>query len=89
MLRIVDPAGDSSTDEIARLRAVIDGAYAQVVDARRRLAALPETPELSLHLQMAEADLVRAQVALRAIETPRVGPAITPFMRSLDRLPGA
>jgi hypothetical protein len=67
MLQVVDPSARSVSDAIDELRDVIALAYAQVKVARRTLASLPVAPELAAHLQMAEAELVRASVAANTL----------------------
>lgn len=58
---------DPSADPFGDLRAAIAAAYDQVRQARRYLPALPPTADLPCDLQRAEADLVRALVAVERL----------------------
>ena len=59
---------DPSADLVGQLRTAIAVAYDHVCQARRCLAALPPTADLPSDLQRAEADLVRALVAVDRLE---------------------
>jgi hypothetical protein len=86
MLHVVQLPDRSIADAVEELRDRIAEAYTQVNAARQALAALPPLADLPTHLQTAEAELVRASVALgkidlgvfRGASTPR--PPATPVI---------
>lgn len=69
MLQVIESPDNSIVDPIVELNSIIAEAYGRVQIARRAIATLTSAPpELSTHLQLAEAELVRASVAARKIE---------------------
>jgi hypothetical protein len=68
MLRAVDTADESLDASLDELRDVVEAAYDNVKLARRYLSCLTSTSDLSGRLQLAEAELVRAKVALNEID---------------------
>jgi hypothetical protein len=59
---------DPAADHVGQLRTAIAVAYDHVCQARRCLTALPPIADLPNDLQRAEADLVRALVAIDRLE---------------------
>lgn len=80
MLHVVSFPERSVADGVEDLRERIAEAHTQVTTVRRALAALPPSPDLSRYLQNAEAELVRASVALGKLDVgmPRGTPAPSP-----------
>jgi hypothetical protein len=81
MLQIIDSLERSPADTLDDLRDVIAGAYANVQTARRTLASMPPVPELTAHLQIAEAELVRASVAVNRLTADDLRPPLVPRLK--------
>ncbi len=72
MLHAVDTLEPSLDTSLAELREVVAAAYDHVRLARRYLASISTSADLSARLQFAEAELVRARVALNEIQPSAV-----------------
>src|SRR4051794_30819998 len=86
MVQVIGASNHPRPDAADELHQMIADAYALVHTARDRLAVRPSSPELVLHLQTAEAELVRATVALKALSAPvavrpLTGRPVIPFDR--------
>jgi hypothetical protein len=82
MLRAVEASESSIEPSIDEVIDVVAMAYDQVKLARRYLVSIPKGSDAALRLQYAEAELVRAKVALDAIDrsAPSAVPPVAPTM---------
>jgi hypothetical protein len=82
MLRAVSGDADAVDSSVVGMREAIQAAYESVRLARRYLDVLDPIPEIATRLQFAEAELVRASVALTTVELAG-GTAVDPVSFAL------